>query len=1031
MSTAIRGVDVTARERLIPPPGNCVDGPEAPVFTRLDEGAPNPDDLELGKAACASCLHLSVCETNRHELAVQIAKLTHNGIAFIGGEEVDSRPDDIRPRIIDEIVPFSLKEIPSDPRLALSFLRMGVRNGTFRPGGHTPPIVADLADRFIGQLYGANRRLHAELIGSETLSIERATKGVQDITSILFQHADYDNVVAGRRTRLRYRPDRLPPDVHHEVSVAFCEDMLSLANRRFTKPERQALYFSPEEYQKLTAQYSDEINPTDLHYVFLHSIRDPETELRRRLARLRILQETHHGTDIPISALQQRARWSLNEDPTTGVKKRPTPSRISASSAKAIIGGAEVEDGAKVGLVELSDVARTVRAMHQEFGDDPTFTYDAFTRFGHLSPEEAVRRGKEIQQQVAKAFADRDTQPLHRHVSDGLLRRRILVGGYTDYETLYRDCRIKFMTNRFAQRKRLNLDTATRPTPVWAVELTMDTYDDHHFEGAAEQLYDLYSVKGLVTAGISELTLLQDINYHIQLKGICHPRTGQYVAFAPGLELMSPLERLAIASYFGLDKLMYGQTIQAKQLSSLLETTDFDAYVRETILPRAMNLKEISHGIAVTMMRLSKDLDLLNNTQSERHVEPRDIVTIIGKTVMQIGPAGIELGNDRMLSSDASQWLRRTIYKRCGGQYQDMTRDIVDAISNGILVISPEGDDYRIDFNPKLHEQADEQTIAALAHTLGIDTFMYGCDLKDILETRLETTIGAAAQQLAAIVGDIQPPAPAVSGSTAPDVELKPKQAAVQVPTPRTVVRSATPPPAKYPKQWLASPSSTLALPIKRNQTLDELLDLGWLRGSRDDAGRRIYTIPNSVRSQVPAEALVAQAHELGVYTKLHTAERNSLEAEIKRLRAIPANFPRALSTMAHLASPGLTSGQRIRFQTLLAFHTGYSKVPEEWATTDQRLFDRGILQLVEAFKTYRSAKPSFEGMRPRTQLATTLALLNDLLHPDAKQRKTMRAAVQSLPSQVETQDRRYAHIDCQAELINFGRWAALYLIHH
>ena len=1043
MSTAIRGTDVTARERLIPPPGNCVDGPEAPVFVRLDEGAPNPDDLELGKAACASCLHLSVCETNRHELAVQIAKLTHNGIAFIGGEEVESRPDDIRPRVINEVVPFSLKELPDDPKLALSFLRMGVRSGTFLPGSRLPATVSDLTDRFIGQLYGTNRKLHTELTTSETLPIERVIKGIQDMTLILFQHADYDNMAIRRRTKLRYHADRVQPSLHHQISVEFCKDMLSLADQRFIKPERQALYYSPEDYQRLKLQYSDEINATDLHYVFFHSIRDPETELRMRLARLRILQEAHHGTGMPVSVLQQRARWKLTDDPAEGVNRRPTPQRITASAAKAIMAGAKVEEGKRVGLVELSDVAKTVRAMHEEFKDDSTFTNDAIVRFGHLTPEEAVRRGKEIQQQVTQAFVDRDKQPLHRHISDGLLRKRVLIGGYTDYETLYRDCRIKFITGRLSRRKQLSMDPTICSTPSWAVELAMDTYDDYHFEGVAEQLYDLYSVKGLVAAGISELALLQDLNYHSQLDSICHPRNGQYVAFAPGLELLSPLERLAIACYHGLDKLMYGQTISARQLGSLLETTDFDAYVRQTILPRAMSLKETRHGMPVTMMRLSKDLDLIKGTESTYRAKPaRNIVTIIGNTVMQIGSADIDLGNNRRLNGDASQWLKRTIYKRCGGQYQEMTPDITDAISKGILVISPEGDDYRIDLHPKLHEGADEQTVASLAHVLGIDTFMYGCDLKQILEARLETSIGQAAQQLAAVVDEIQKqaieiyeptePEPEPESVQQPEAKINPEpitEPVTQDPTPtqqtRAKYRVAPRPSAKHPTEWLAG--------IARNTVEPDIaLEVDTFRATKDDSGQKVYLIPGNIRSRLPAEVIVARAQRLRIYAKLQPSERNSLQAEAKLLRSLPVIFPQAISTMSHLVSTRLTNGQRIRFQTLLAHHMGHSRTdPTNVTTADRLLLDRGIVELMTCFQTYRNSKLGFDGMRHRTERPTTLAIINDLLHPDPRQRRTMRAAIQALHPSLEAEDRRYAHIDSQAELINFGRWAALHLIRH
>jgi len=567
----------------------------------------------------------------------------------------------------------------------------------------------------------------------------------------------------------------------------------------------------------------------------------------------------------------------------------------------------------------------------------------------------------------------------------------------------------------------------------------MDVYDDYHFEGVAEQLYELYSRKGLVTAGISELALLQDLNYHSQLNSICHPRNGQYVAFAPGLELLSPLERLAIASYYGLDKLMYGQTISAKQLGSLLETTDFDAYVRQTIMPRAMELKETRHGIPVTMMRLSKDLDLLKGTESEHQVESAsNIVTIIGRTVMQLGPAGIELGDDRMLSTDASQWLKHTIYKRCGGQYQDMSPDIINAISNNILIISPEGDDYRIDFHPKLHEQADEQTVASLAHTLGIDTFMYGCDLKQILEARLETSIGQAAQQLAAVVDEVQKQTAEIYESPEPEPEIKPKSEPLPaaLPTPieqeptsaeqaRAKHRATTRPSAKHPTGWLAGLSRKTVEP-------KEIREVDTFRATKDDTGRKIYLIPDNVRSRLPAEVIIARAQGLGIYAKLDASGRNSLEAETKLLRSMPVVFPQALSTMSRLAAAGLANGQRIRFQTLLALHMGHGRTDiTNLTTADQRLLDHGILQLVEYFKTYRTSKLEFNGMRHRTERPATLAIINDLLHPDARQRRTMRAAVQALHPSVEAPARKYAHLDSQAELINFSRWAAAHLSQH
>lgn len=731
-----------ARANIIPY-GNCVDD-DAVLFERLDQGRATQADIKMGKLACTTvCPQFSVCEANIDTVATALYKYTGETSPVVAGEVASVPTADTCRSVTLPAVGFDVSRLPQQPELALKFLRQAVRAEKLITGPRMPAIVPVIAKQFIALTAQRDPELHEWLIHPNLLGKEKMFKGLCDITTLLFQQADYPRVAKGIKYEKRYTPDRIDMDQHYGITYTYAQDMRTLAQAGFKLPARQALAFSPEEYQELVDHYSVEINPTDLHYILSHNVLDPEKALRERLARLRILREEYHGTKVPDSVLRERARWRINKHSTAEVERKQPPPRIKPDAVRAIYAEAAANDHTAQSQGS-GTVKETVIGLQRAFGDSPYFPSPvAVGLLAYLPFDDAMAKCKKIMGRIEEATEAAKAQDIPEFYARQFAERSHaptseLAALYADHQAV----------SRLLARARWRTPH-TRP-PVWSLRKVIELYvSREEIDDAANNMFELMNYNMLDT-GLAELKILQGLNHRAQLSDICTAKTGRYITFGPALRSLKPEDRLALASYYGLGRLFYGQNIEPEAVAPLYGLREIDSYVETKLLPQCKALCDDpskNDGMPTSLMRLNADLDILewNAPKTTERTAPvnGDITTVIGGSAVQLGESGVSLNSNH----DVSHWLKGVIFHRCKPHHNEMAADIENAVLQGVLVITGDSPDtYKIAFDDYLVETCDEQELAALSHAIGVDTFVYGTNIKEILEARTGMDIGQVAQ---------------------------------------------------------------------------------------------------------------------------------------------------------------------------------------------------------------------------------------------------------------------------------------------
>jgi hypothetical protein len=1004
MSIEMPEITAHPRQRIMPS-GNCV-GSDAAVFERLDSGSNSEIDLAAGRLACEqNCLQKAVCESNTDEIATLIYRESGDTTSFINGEQVTILPSDTRANIIDHPVRFDLREVPTDPGLTLHFIRRGVQTEQLATGPRMPALVKSLADRFLGELLVRDPKLHSWLLNPQGIKKDRAEKGVRDITMLMFQQADYARTAAGIKSETRYKYDRLDPEKHYAVTRLYAQDMRTLAERGYRKPERQALSHSPDIWHQLVIQYSTEINPSDLHYLLANRLLDPEVALRERLARLRILRERHYGEDIADASLRERARWLLDPDNLPAKRKQMpylTNKQVLAIYAEATETGIVAAD--------KGTPKETIAKLHEVYGDNPFFPPPSYIgRIAYMSVERALGACEKIIKRNAQMAADPELADMPRGFITLVSNQR----DYSSPEEVREIYRLRTLADKFNSRSTKNgLDVGPS---LWALRRIIDLCDPEEVENVTESVYELLCERQLLCTGLSEINKLQDINFRPQFNDICDPRNGKYTTFAPALRSLRPEERLALACHYGIGKLLYGQEINTTRVAELLDVENVTSYTVDTLLPKCEQLcqsKDKNRGMPVLLMQLNADLDYLERGRASNTAEQRatiDIATIIGGQVMRLGPPGIEL--ETLEDEALAIWLKQTIYERCKPLHQEMATSIEQALRQQILVVS--GDqpaNYKVSFNERLLNEADEHEIASLAYTLGIDTFMYGCNMGEILRGRLEATIGATAQRLANVVEGLSIRKPVELPET-PLVDPSQRGRAL----------------GKH--QWMTQLSDKIS-GVNGNENarkrIIQAIDSGLLSLEADDTGQYGFHIPPSAfDTRTPAD-IAAAINACGVYSYLHNVAKVTLEIEEKSLNQAAVLFRHAVEGLALHASKAFSTNQKSTFSALLAQHLGQNaRGPERLTSTDARHFQIGLRRIQKTFELYRSSHLSPPNSRRRSANPHTKFLINTVFADRLQAQTKLVNALRQLPPELTLEEKKYIHRDYLAELINFSRWTA------
>lgn len=746
---------MNAREKVIPA-GACV-GAEAELFLELDRGEAGIELLEAGKLACGVCFQKPNCDINRALIGDELYELTGNMASFVGGRSVAATVDAPRSRVVPPAIKFNLSRLPEDPDLALMAIRRAVRARQFLSLAHTPPAVDRLARGFMSRVAEDDPELHGVLQQPPHMSRELVHRGVQHITATLFQQADFANVAEGKKTKHRYQDERVDPDAHYAITRLFVRDMLTLAGRGFQSPERQALVFSPEEYGQLEAVYLDNtISPSEFQYVLVHTINNPEKEFKDRLARLHFLRETQ-PPDVSESSLRQRARWHLDPEkierglsPNKAVNRRLTANDVLAIYTAADEGRTAVGFG--------GTIVETVLALRSQFGADLTLKHPAtIARFGRLLTSEAIEVCTKIQAECSDALAERSRRGDVR-MSEAYVRKYVVKHGYSSpesYGVMESAFVVDWLASRFRQRARLA--DVENNLPTWAVARTVALCEPDRVGVVAETLYSYSTEKPFLVPALSEMPLLQDANYRTDINTILDPMTGKYMTFSPALYRLQPSERLAFAHCTGMSPVLYGTNLDGDRIAALACAEDIEAYFTDCVLPHCEMLLQqpVPDGILPILLRqLSDDLSTLSSGwQGEQQLRQSSyFTTIVGGAALELGSRAINVDGGY---SAMTTRLQQIVFERCRPYHIEVAADVQRAFEQGIIEVKSDTTaGVQIVFADYLREPDwqgqvyDEQQLAALAYCLGIDRLMFGHDLRDVLESRLEIGIVETAQPL-------------------------------------------------------------------------------------------------------------------------------------------------------------------------------------------------------------------------------------------------------------------------------------------
>lgn len=971
-------LEVSAREQIIPA-GACI-GTEAERFMRMDLGEADPADFVAGRLACEGCIQNPICGQNSAEIGTQLYSISGYESSFVAGEQVAAvAVGAVRANVIADPIPFDIRELPADPDLALMFIRRAVRAGQLTPPPHTPRSVHMLTQRFMGEIAGEDPMLYQKLVSPPHMTAQRANRGIQNMTLTLFQQADFVRVAAHKKSESRYNPMRINPEAHFEITRRFAADMIDLDQRGFRKPERQALVYSVGEYQALIDRYLEDTNicPSDFHLILTSNINNPERALRERWARLHVLREAYFGTEVRESRLRERARWRLRSDEE--LENNPVEHRrLSAKQVETICAAADE------GLLEVSEDGRSqtdvVIELHQRFGTDPTFAApSAISRFTHLSVDEAVAKCEVIQDQVSAVLEERGDD---QSIPEAFVRHYVLQSGLEPYATIKNIYETRTIHARLQHRA--HLAGIKNHIPQWAIGRIVALYGPEDADIAADALYGTATLQRYVTHSLSEMSLLQDVTYKDEVNQICDPHTGQYMTFSPALRDLTPEDRLAFAYHHGLSRLLYGVDLDHDQVAAVIGVRDVCTYCIDHVLPKCDYLLAqpgSDEGMPTLLRRLSDDLLLLETTTPEatRRGVSEHVTTMIGGLSLTLGPDAIRLKDD----TATSEWLRKAIFERCKPNHLDAAADIERAIEQGVLELLSDGSGRTtIAFAEYIREDADEQEIAALAHCLGIDTFMFGYDMKELLEARLEIGIIETAHRLMELIREknAKPPIEVVEEPHISEVILS-------MPVPKnsffTSLDDAT---AKWllgniveSKRRNAHQVSEAAKRVKRE------LEAGRLQVLDDGDGYMIHIDPAVART-ASAQVLERFVDACGIRGALDPASRQLLSRDTaadqrQRTETMMRQFESSVMTIERTFLRSLTPTQLPRIHQGLMAHLGRGDAPESNGTWETQVLSRALQRMGISFRTYRDIQQrALMGRELRASLQLATSVIGDPL---------------------------------------------------
>lgn len=1018
-------LELSAREQIIPA-GACIDT-EAERFMRMDMGEAAPADFEAGRIACQGCIQSRICEQNSAEIGAQLYTIAGYKSSFVGGEQTLQAPEIVRANVIDTPIPFDIRELPNDPALALSFIRRAVRAGQLVPGPHTPESVHMLTRRFMGEIASTDPKLYGKLINPSHMTEERANRGIQNITVALFQQVDFANVLAGKKSRQRYNPMHIDPVAHFEVTRRFAADMIDLDQRGFRKPERQALVFGVDEYQVLIDRYlSDKsISPSDFHYILDHNINDPERAFRERLARLHVLREAYFGTDLTEARMRERARWRLDPDAT--VENMPKhQGRLSAVAVEKIY--ASADEGLLTPSGEGESQTDVVLTLRELFGTDPTFApASSIARFTHLPVDEAVKKCEAIQDHIRIVLDERGDDET---VPEPFIRHHVLRSRFEPYETIKQDYVVSRLHNRLQQRARLT--GAQNQVPQWAIERAATLYSIDGAEPVTETLYGVTTLQPYLVQSLSEMALLQDVTYKDDVNQICDPHTGRYMTFSPALRDLTPEDRLVFAKFHGLSRLLYGVEFDFDHLVALVGDEDITMYYLNQVLPKCDELlaRESSEGMPTLLRRLSDDLLLLESvaipeTPTRSHLPPH-VTTMIGGLSLMLGPDAIKLQGDNA----SSRWLRQTIFERCKPNHLEVVADVTRAIEQGVLeVTGDEASGFMVTFAEYIRENGDEQEIAALAHCLGLDIFMFGYDMKELLEARLEVGIIQTAHGLMNLIRQT-----ATEVSEDPDEALFVPKVAHPESTRNSFFSSLDDESAK----WLLGNIVAAKRPkgghavSEAAKRAKQALAAGHFQVVGDEAGYMIRIDPRTVGT-TSVQALRRFVDECGIRGVLDPASSRLLDTtrstaadQRRRAELIKGQFETAVKAIERTFLRSMTPTQLPRIHRELMVHFGKGEATAVNGAWERRVLSHALQEMGLTFRTYREMQERAlfgKAVRPSMQFATMV--IGD---PQTGTRPTkfidaLKASL--MGGEPTAMQLASAQEDLDMEIANFGKWLA------
>jgi len=751
------------REFIIPY-GACV-GEERELFAQIDAGAAQQDRSLLSEAeeACLNCLQLPVCNPYSREIAGMLGYG-----AFIAGKQVAAEvlADDRGDRLDIVALPFDLRELPFDPHLALTHLRRGVRSGQFYIDGPRPTELPRIGEHIMEKLADRTPQIFEDMSDRQLIKITDAQRAVESIALVLCQQADFvrftttkGNPTKARASREnRYSPEHFKLEDNFPIICEYLEDVIELARNGFLRPAKQGLSRSAAEWKQLATLHLDgDMSNSEFHDMVRRSWREPERVLKRYKTMLHANRLLHPGGSE--ASLRMAARLNKLVDPavekaleerfvgSTPIRRgmiRKTVNAVADPEAvfRAITERVEASiarygaDHPYLRVADMLDIAtgntdnyadalerfiNNMRLLVDFIGARPGITPGTLRRIAKHRPNDPLV--------AAQEFLDKITA---EDTEGRAMRRRSIKtnGSPEEIELAYR---IAKANGRFAGR--VAGGAAGKLLERWEVRRVAACYPLEMFDEVAEQVFACVN-QGVLTSALGAPSVLQDLNFQAHVNSIRDPVNGRYITFAIPLE---PFERLALASHYGLDLLLYGATIDRQRLASALGVEDWGRYIQEGLLSKVEALtsrsSEESPHIPPTLSLLSEDMLLLRHVTKDDELSeparPRGFSTVVGAEIIDVAPE--DLASLHELDAPTTHWLQKKIIARYRADAEDASVRVSEALANGILELSGGGAERTISFSKSIRSTATEYERATLASRLGIDRLLYGNNIGSVL----------------------------------------------------------------------------------------------------------------------------------------------------------------------------------------------------------------------------------------------------------------------------------------------------------